>query len=235
MNKGLSLICFFSLGLLFSCDLNEGQMGVFSYSFDFTTSEEGWTGDFADYPQNDSVAFGLQLKHEPLPENLSKTRKGITASGNNLNDDLFMFVKRKITGLSPNTSYKVLFNVKFASNAPTGSFEFGGAPGESVIMKAGASVSEPVKTLVSGIYRMNIDKGNRAVGGADMLTIGNIGVAATTTQYTEVFRNNNSSNPFQVTTNTNGEVWVIIGTDSGYSGTTTIYYTAVDILFNIVD
>jgi len=235
MKKARSLIFLSSIIVLFSCEMNNQQVGVFSYSFDFSTTAEDWTGDFADYPQNDSVVFELQLEHALLPENLSKTRMGIKVSGNNLNDDLFMFVKRKLTGLRPNTPYNVLFNVKFATKAPTGAFEVGGAPGESVIVKAGASVVEPQKTLSSGIYRMNINKGSNFESGTDMLTIGNVGVAATTTQFTEVFRNNNSSNPFQVTTDNNGEVWVIVGTDSGYRGATTLYYTAVDIVFNAVD
>lgn len=65
-----------------------------------------------------------------------------------------------------------------------------------------------------------------------MQVVGTIGIAAGTTQYTEVYRNNNSANAFRITTNNNGEAWVIIGTDSGYKGTTTLYYTSVDVLFN---
>jgi hypothetical protein len=81
---------------------------------------------------------------------------------------------------------------------------------------------------------MNIDKGNQAESGEDMMAIGNVGVSPTTTQYTEIYRGNSSSNPFILTTNNLGEAWIIIGTDSGYEGTTTLYYTSLDLVFNQV-
>lgn len=217
------------------CDLGSEDIRVYSYSFEFSNTMEGWTGDFSDYPEGDSIVYALEISHELLPENISKTRKGIKITGINHSDDLFMFIKKKVSGLRPNTTYKVLFSVRFASNVPTGTPGIGGAPGESVYVKVGASRIEPVKVLTDGYYEMNIDKGNQAQGGTDMQVIGHIGVTATTTQYAEVFRNNSTLSPFSVTTNNQGEVWVIIGTDSGFEGTTTLFYTGVDILFNQVN
>jgi hypothetical protein len=156
-------------------------------------------------------------------------------SGNNGSDDLFMFIKKKLTGIKPNTVYNVLFNIQLASNAPTGAVGIGGAPGESVILKAGVTLSEPLKILDDDLYyRMNIDKGNQLEAGEDMMIIGNIGVAPNTTQYTTIFRNNNSGSPFQFTSDHSGEAWIIVGTDSGFEGKTTLYYTRIDILFNEV-
>jgi hypothetical protein len=111
----------------------------------------------------------------------------------------------------------------------------GGAPGESVYVKAGATKEEPKKVLTDGMYRMNIDKGNQATAGADMMVIGNIGVAATTTQFTYISRNNNSSTGFIAETNDSGELWLIVGTDSGFEGKTILYYSQIDILFNRLD
>ncbi len=210
---------------------------VFSLSYDFSTTDHGWTGDFADYPEGDSLAYELLFKHDTLPTNLNNnaTVKALMISGNNLSDDLFMFVKKKISGLKPNTVYNILFNVRIASNAPTGAVGIGGAPGESVILKAGITVNEPVKILdVDSYYRMNIDKGNQLTEGADMMNLGHIGVASGTTQYTTIFRNNNSGSSFVFVSGNSDEAWVIIGTDSGFEGKTTLYYTKVDILFNEV-
>lgn len=221
-------------GMLFAsgCNLDGEEVSVFSYAFDFSLQDEGWDGDFSDYPEGDSILYELEFKHDNLPVNLSQTRKGLKLSGFNQSDDLFMFIRRKITGLSPNTTYRVLFNVRFASNAPTGDFGIGGAPGESVVVKVGASTVKPEKQLTDGYYQMNIDKGNQSQSGEDMFVIGNVGVAPTTSQYTEVYRSNTSANPFGVTSNAQGELWVIIGTDSGFEGTTTLYYTSVNILLN---
>lgn len=230
--KGLVKLIAFSCLLLASCDMNSENIMVFSYSYDFSTSAQGWDGDFSDYPGDDSILFELQFKHDVLPESVSKTRKALKLSGNNRNGDLFMFVKKQITGLRANTTYDVLFNIRLASNAPTDVLVPGGSPGESVFIKAGTSTIEPKKVLVNESYKLNINKGSNSTGGADMQVVGTIGIAAGTTQYTEVYRNNNSANAFRITTNNNGEAWVIIGTDSGYKGTTTLYYTSVDVLFN---
>jgi len=210
---------------------------VFSLSYDFSKVDHGWTGDFADYPEGDSIAFELVFKHDTLPPNLNNngTRKALMLSGNNGSDDLFMFIKKKLTGIKPNTVYNVLFNIQLASNAPTGAVGIGGAPGESVILKAGITLSEPVKILDDDhYYRMNVDKGNQLEGGEDMMVLGHIGVAPNTTQYTTVFRNNNSGSSFRFTSDHSGEAWIIVGTDSGFEGKTTLYYTRIDLLFNEV-
>jgi hypothetical protein len=221
-------------GLLVSCNSDEQEIMVFSITYNFNTVDNGWAGDFADYPEGDSIAYELFFKHDTLPTNLNSnaTKKALHISGNNHSDDLFMFIKKKVTGLQPNTEYEVLFNIKFASNARTGSVGIGGSPGESVFLKAGASILEPKKILVDGMYRMNIEKGNQSESGEDMIKIGTIGVAATTTQFTQIARYNNSSSSFIVTTDDNGDVWLIVGTDSGFEGTTTLYYTQIDVLFN---
>ncbi|MDH4058028.1 MAG: hypothetical protein OEU76_04660 [Cyclobacteriaceae bacterium] len=228
-------IASFIMFVLIGCDSGTQHIEVFSYSFDLSTTDEGWSGDFSDYPEGDSVLFELEYEYTLLPENISKTRNGIKVAGNNLNEDLFMFIKRKITGLQPNTTYSVLFNIRFASDAPTGDFGIEGAPGESVVVKVGATEIEPKKVLTTGNYLMNIDKGNQQQGGQDVVLIGNVGVTPTTTQFTEVYRNNNSLNSFIVTADAEGELWIIIGTDSDYEGATTLYYTSVDILFNQVN
>ncbi|MBL7845804.1 MAG: hypothetical protein JNK44_18220 [Cyclobacteriaceae bacterium] len=224
----------FALGALFlitACELNNDNIRVFAYSFEFSTSDQGWDGDFADYPIGDSVFYELKFKHDTLPRT-NGNRKALLSSGKNHSDDLFMFIRRKLTGLKPNTEYRVLFNVRISSNVPTGNVGVGGAPGESVFVKAGAVTTKPEKVQVGGYYRMNVDIGSQSQAGADVLVIGNIGVAPTTTQFTEIYRNNSSANSFLVTTDSQGEVWILVGTDSGFEGTTTVYYTAIDILFN---
>lgn len=220
-----------------SCNQPDQEVNVFSISYFFNDSDEGWTGDFADYPVGDSIAYELVIKHDTIPTGTSAnlTTKGMLVSGKNSSDDLFMFIKKKISGLRPNATYEILFNVRVASNAPTGAVGVGGAPGESVYLKAGVTLVEPKKELETGMYRMNIDKGNQAEEGADMINIGHVGVGTTTTKYTVIIRNNNASSSFQITTDATGEIWLVVGSDSGFEGTTTLYYTQIDVLFNAVD
>ncbi|MCK6616874.1 MAG: hypothetical protein L6Q51_04445 [Cyclobacteriaceae bacterium] len=224
------------LPVTLSCHPDDGEApSVLSLSYDFAQADHGWTGDFADYPEGDSMTYELIFKYDTLPSNLNNngTVKALMISGNNLSDDLFMFVKKQISGLRPNTVYNVLFNIRLASNAPTGAVGIGGAPGEGVILKAGLTLAEPLKVLdVDSYYRMNVDKGNQLLEGEDVINLGHIGVASNTTQYTTIFRNNNSGSPFQFTSDNTGDAWILIGTDSGFEGKTTLYYTKIDVLFN---
>lgn len=235
MRRSLLLVSCAVCGLL-ACEIEQDIM-VFSISYDFTETDNGWTGDFADYPEGDSLNFELFYKHDTLPTNLNDnaTKKALHLAGINGSDDLFMFAKKKVTGLKPNTTYNILFNIRFASNAPTGAVGIGGAPGESVFLKAGAVPTEPFKVLQEGSYVMNIDKGNQAESGSDMIVLGNIAVASTTSQFTSIVRNNTSNSGFYATTDANGQLWLIVGTDSGFEGATTIYYTQIDVLFNQVE
>jgi hypothetical protein len=40
---------------------------------------------------------------------------------------------------------------------------------------------------------------------------------------------NNIGNPVTVTTNSKGEFWLIIATDSGFEGKTSLYYKSINI------
>jgi len=201
-----------------------------TFNYDFSSGYEGWMGDFADYYVTDSLDYELEFIRTTLPTPLSTSKYALKISGRNNSDDLFMFIKRKISGLLPNTTYQLKIDVEFASNAPTNAVGVGGAPGEGVTMKAGASTLEPLKINTNGYYVMNIDKGNQSQPGVDMDTIGHVGVSDTTTQFT-LIENSNDSHVFTIPTDANGETWVCIGTESGFESTTTLYYNMIALTF----
>src|SRR5688572_24677611 len=84
--------------MLVSCS-KEQEVSVISISYLFNESDQGWTGDFADYPEGDSIAYALVVKHDAIPTGTSanSTTNGLLVSGKNLNDDLFMFIKKKVS------------------------------------------------------------------------------------------------------------------------------------------
>jgi hypothetical protein len=234
MKKSLLLI-FFPQLLFLGCtpSSSEPLPGKTTFVFNFENNAEGWEVGYADYPVGLSITDSLKLYqfsygHTLLPGPIIPKQSGIKVSGHNRSDDLFMFIRKKITGLSPGTQYQLYFEVEMASNVPTNALGVGGAPGESVHLKAGASAKEPVVARDNqNYYRINLDKGNQSVGGADLINIGNIGVTDTTTAYTLIQRSNPT--PFSQRTGAEGELWIIIGTDSGFEGLTTLYYSAIKI------
>jgi hypothetical protein len=88
-----------------------------------------------------------------------------------------------------------------------------------------------MKILDGGKYRMNIDKSNQGQPGADMDTIGHVGVSDTTSVYTMI-RRSSATHPCTVTADAVGKVWICIGTESGFEATTTLYFDRNTVVFD---
>ena len=220
--------------LLTSCSTKYEKSYQFTYTFD--EDQEGWTAGFADLPADydpDFLCVGFGLERTSL-------RFGghaIYLSGHNRSDDLFMYLQQHITGLKPETTYQVDFSIDLASNTPEGMMEIGGSPGESVYIKAGAVNREP-ELVTDDIdwLRLNIDKGNQATEGEDMINLGtianpNIDLGTFTGEEYALMNLNNQELWFRVTSDADGSIWVIIGSDLGFEGATTLYYDAIEIRF----
>ena len=219
---------------LVSCSRSFEKEVQFDYPFE--EDQEGWVTGFADLPaDSDPEFYELDSGWGALPSGLEGN--AITLSGHNHSDDLFMFLKKQVNGLKPNTSYQVLFSIDLASNTPEGMMGIGGSPGESVYIKAGAVDYEPEVIEDSGGWRrMNIDKGNQASEGEDMINLGtlanpNIDLDTFTGEEYTLMTLDNQDRTFSVTTDNAGVVWVIAGSDSGFEGPTTVYYDEIKITF----
>ena len=89
------------------------------------------------------------------------------------------------------------------------------------------------RVILESNYTLNVDKGKQLDRGENMIVLGNIAGGANIQDYTLITRTNADSYvPFVTTSNNDGELWLIVGTDSGYTGTTTIYYTNVSVVFS---
>jgi hypothetical protein len=212
--------------------------------FDFCDGAQGWEAGFAEYaPEMEDMQLEAGIR--PLPAELGIEGTGYYLQGMNHSDDLFMFLKRRLgidDGLVPGQEYRIKFTIVFASNAPSGAVGIGGSPGESVFLKAGASTVEPEVYLDSATdyYLMNVDKGsgNNASGEAALVT-GNIanGLSADEIDmenppYVSLKRQH--EHEYTVTPSPDGELWLLIGTDSGFEGLTGIYYQRIAVTLNPV-
>ncbi|AKD02739.1 hypothetical protein POKO110462_00380 [Pontibacter korlensis] len=196
-------------------------------TYTFEQGAEGWQGGVSDYPKDwDRERLEFIFEHADLPETINEGGQGMKISGRNISDDLFMFMKRQITGLQPNHKYRVTFLVELASMYPEQSVGIGGSPGASVYLKAGGATIEPAPIEAGTNIGMNIDKGNQAQGGRDMKVLGTVGIPGEAFEY-QLIQRDNRQDPIEITTDSNGSLWVIVGTDSGFEGTTTLYYNTV--------
>jgi hypothetical protein len=195
--------------------------------FDFEGGFDGFTTDFCDYTLVTLPTVDPEEELTVLPPPLDTTEPALRVSANNPSDDLFRFIKHRLDGLAPSTPRAFRIEVRFASDAPAGKVGVGGAPGESVFMKAGGAGTEPLPVPLPSdpqYIGLNLDKGQQAEGGTQLVVIGNV---ATPPETTWDLLEHRMTEPLVATTDAAGGLWMCVGTDSGYESVTELYYDRI--------
>jgi hypothetical protein len=205
----------------------------FAFNYSFESDDEGWTTGFADLPVNwTEDLYELEGGFRELPTGL--TGGGIYLQGHNRSDDLFMFTTKQIGGLKPLAEYQIAVRIELATNVPGGLFGIGGSPGESVFVKVGMSTVEPaVADDGKGLLQINVDKGIQGGDGSEMVVIGNVSHEEVLGDEYKLKTLDNSFSPLTITSDENGDVWLIVGTDSGFEGLTGIYFSEIEYALTI--
>lgn len=125
-----------------------------------------------------------------------------------------------------------------SSRAPThGSGEIRGAPGESVYLKAGALAIETVLVVTQDGMDivLKVEVGDQAQGSDAASVAGTIAFGVPCERipgpndapYVLILREHEHTQA--VTVGANGELWLLIGTDSGIESLTALYYLRIDV------
>lgn len=195
---------------------------------DFQQGDQGVSTGFADYPAGEEDFYELEAGWEAVP-GLDGVN-GLYLSGNNHSDDLFMYFAGRLSGLAPGRRYDALISLDYATSVGADCAGVGGSPGSSVYVKAGLSMIEPGASVDGdGLLRMNVDKGNQSTGGSDALVLGDMagsqgGCADNPYEIKSV---SSAGQAFSATSDAAGDLWLMAGTDSGFEGTTRIYFTRI--------
>ncbi len=201
-------------------------------AFDLTFAE-GWTAEFADYPDGSDDIYQLSSTIGQLPAPLQQLR-GLNLQGTNRSDDLFMFAHRKLTGLKANQNYLADIELTFATNVASNCFGVGGSPGESVYVKAGVEQIEPQVSMGGGgLFTVNFDKGQQSTSGKRVKTLGDFANSQDCGMNPETpyeLKTVSTTTPIELTSTADGEAWVIVGTDSGFESTTSIWYVSAELV-----
>jgi len=214
----------------------EAQTG--RWEFDFAVSDHGFVAGFADYPSRefDPALYDFVANRRARPANLGGT-PALFIGGSNRSDDLFMFWKKRITGLPPNTPVRLTMEIEFASKYTVGLIGIGGPPGEGVVVKAGAVPIEPqpfIDPQTDNWWRMNLDKGNQSVGGADMTVVGHVGKPDDGTESYAALVLGQHGAAMTAATAADGSLWLVFGTDSGFEGRSELYYSRLVVWIDTV-
>ena len=213
----------------------QGAASPLSLSFDFRNGFQGWQGGFADYnPDTDKGDFMLRAELRDLPPELGVNGKGFYFQGKNHSDDLFMFMKRRLgpsDGVMAGQAYWLDYTVVMASNAQD-CVGIGGPPAFSVYFKVGGAPSEPRTVFDTlGSLGLNVDKSNQSRSGLHASVAGDIwnGLPCNlnSTPFVSIQRTHRHAAP--VLANSGGELWLLLGTDSGFEGFTQLYYQRIDV------
>ena len=198
-----------------------------SINFNFTEGDAGFVPIFADYPISDNSHEFYELKSELSDIPIENAGKGLFISGNNHSDDLFMGYYKELSGFAPGTPLVADISFKLATNVDGGLIGIGGSPGSSVFVKCGITAKKPDSVKNGNMYYLNLDKGNQGADGKDMKIVGTI--EKQETLYPDKFEFNSYNTVIEVTPDESGNAYLIIGTDSGFEGTTSYYIGDVDI------
>lgn len=210
------------------------EVDAVAASWDFGDGSDGWASDIADY--SDATRPDDFLSETgAAPPGLDEGEGFFHLAATNTSDDLFMYLRREVgpeLPLEPDTAYRVDFMVEFASNAPSNCMGIGGAPGEAVWLKVGATAEEPVPVSEDGSTDLSVDKGGQSQGGPAADVAGDVanGIPCEQAQeqdlpYAMKTLEHTFSEP--VTTTADGALWLLVGTDSGFEGRTSLYYDRI--------
>ena len=203
--------------------------------FTFETGAEGWAAGFADYSEDMEESIGFVSEHRPAPADFAASDGALYLRGANVSDDLKLYAKRRIDGLAPGAVYAIAGEVRIGSSAGVGCVGAGGSPGESVVLKVGASATEP-RTVRSddpaaADFVLSIDVGgqNLESRGPDGLSIGDLAVAEASCDGDTFFAKTLRLQPGELAARADGDgrLWLLVSTDSGFEGINRYYLDAV--------
>lgn len=214
--------------VLVACSSDSGPK---EFTYNFSKDDSGFKAVFADYHDdgNNYESYEMDSYYADIPVE-SVENKGIYICSHNRSDDMFMGYIKKLEGLKKNTEYQFTIDFKLATNVVSGGMGIGGGPADSVYVKAGISSVEPqIEKSENNIFRFtNIDVGIQSNSGKNAIVVGNIGKPEENFDESFAFKEFNTE--IKATTDVNGCVYLIIGTDSGFEGFTEYYLDDISIV-----
>lgn len=209
---------------LFSCnDENKVHTQPIEFFWDFNSGADGWIGDFAEYPTGEEAIYEMMFRHTQLPD--TSGQHVLMLSAVNHDSNLFMFIKKKVSGLEPYAVYYVDFTIEYTCDIPLAQ---SGDSESKVFLSAGASQSEPFKIAgEGGKYGISIDKSTRLINGDDMYVLGSPIPFEEKSPFE--FKFLESVKPLHRVANPEGELWLIIGIESEIDSLNAIYIRTVKV------
>ncbi|SMO97108.1 hypothetical protein [Gracilimonas mengyeensis] len=224
------------VSILLGCGIsNSDDTAKMIFEYDFRQQPAEWEAFFTNYNVGWEEKMELSSEYRNLPEPLDSQDSGHYISAVNNSDDVKMLFRKQVDGLEANTTYKVAFEVSFATSAPSGCVGIGGAPGEAVKIIADASTTQPQPILneEKDYYLLNIEQQNDPQQWYQNVIMGHIANSRECEEGEQYeIKTLQSDQHTTVTSDENGRAWLLFGSRSGFEGETELYYTYFKATFN---
>lgn len=204
----------------------------------FAEDAEGWDAQFSEYEPGLEDSLKLSFTHDKIMA--TETIGEVTAvvqSGYATNSDLFMYIKRQISGFKPNTSYQVVFTLELLAQL---NVDFNGDLSDEYygsFLKAAVYTEEPDTLIVDDIENpgkktvtTNFDKGNGRTTGPNMALIGKLEYS-NVDESPQILIGSSKQDDLIGTTDSEGKMWMMIGVDTNQPIYQSIYYSFIGIEF----
>gem|GEM_PF-833104 len=226
----LSLLLLISPFLLAGCDVLESDAPVTTFEYDFTQSDHNWEAFISNYSNADLQQLDFTTDYTNLPSPLSSSENAHFVHAENHPEGFKILYRKQIDGLEPFTPYQIRYTIRFATDVPSGCDEIGEPAGEDVRVLARSHVVKPDTTNIQGFDFENILNIQHLENPQTWLNESTIGDITNTrgcseSRQFEMKEIRTRSNFDSLTADSNGRVWLMFGTHTGYQGSTSLYYT----------
>jgi hypothetical protein len=203
-------------------------------NYDFETDDEGWDAGLTGYPvdEEELYDFNVEVTTSPVDDEAGVV---LLSSANPDDENLFLYTSKHVSGLDPDAAYSVSFAVDLVPNVvldTTGigndTIETDTNSNDTITIKAGAVSEEPATEAdeLDFLEFIGIDIGEPGMDGADLVVMGSFPADTTDAGYIE--QTVSTENPISVTTNDDGELWLIVGAESSGSATE-VYINSIEV------
>jgi len=223
------------LSCLFACSSEMDSQVDLLTAFDFDSGAQQWKGGISDYPLEleDSLYVQPTVNTDHVANSFAQEgSSGLNISGDNPHGDLFYYFYRKVSGLQPEKRYKLDFEFLIYTRLVDKPAKLSS---DELYLKMGAVNYQPELEKVvwrnSMDYKaLNIDKGDiNSDSGQDAINVGSIKEYVSETP--EVISGNTFDDNFEIESNKAGEIWILIGVDSGIKSSITFGMEALTVYY----
>ena len=179
-----------------------------------------------DFLAADETDVGFVGDVRNRPEETSDLTPALYLQGANVSGDLFMYWSRMIDGFLPDAEYTIGMDIAVPQQARARlhqrSWRDDLDQGRSHQRRAGRQ-----RRSARWSFRLNIDKGDHALGGATVLTLGDLrtnAVGCSPTDHTPPGGDAPGKTPSGSGPTRLGQLWLIVGIESTAAGTIDIYH-----------